>query len=208
MVSDPNKGTEILFVKGERSDKALVNPGKFLPTVKLAPTSSLLTKDQHHTLVSAGFVFLGKVVAEGIRKADEQKKFDTVFKYVADVTWNGRKCYKVTVEDPTWKWTTYKAAKGETMVSIGAKLLIPEYCMIEYNGVGSFDEDLGGKTLKVPTSYAKKTVLYIDKENNFPIYQEMSDDKGVFERYEFYNLVVNPAFKSNEFTEDFDGYGF
>ena len=67
MVTDPNMGTEILYVDGERNNKALVNPGKFLPTIKLNPYSSLLTKDQHHTLLSAGFVFVAKIVKQGVK---------------------------------------------------------------------------------------------------------------------------------------------
>ncbi len=208
MITDPNKGTEVLYAKGERGDKALVNPGRFLPTIKLNPFSGLLTKQQHHTILSSGFVFTARVTSEGMKKAEAQKRFDEVFKYVGDVTWNGRSCYKIVIEDPTWAYTTYQAKKGENMYSISQKLMIPEYCMVELDGVKGFEDDLGGKTLKVPTSYAKKTTLYIDKENNFPIYQEMQDDKGVFERYEFYNLKVNPAFKANEFSQDFSEYNF
>src|SRR3954470_22114071 len=79
MVTDPNKGTEILYVDGERNNKALVNPGKFLPTIKLNPYSSLLTKDQHHTLLSSGFVFVGKIVAQGVKKAEDQQRFEEAF---------------------------------------------------------------------------------------------------------------------------------
>jgi len=74
MVTDPNKGTEILYVDGERNNKALVNPGKFLPTIKLNPYSSLLTKDQHHTLLSSGFVFVGKIVSQGVKKSRRPAK--------------------------------------------------------------------------------------------------------------------------------------
>ncbi|MES2619653.1 MAG: DUF1571 domain-containing protein [Bacteroidota bacterium] len=208
MVTDPNKGTEILYVEGERANKAVVNPGKFLPTLKLSPYSSLLTKDQHHTMLSAGFTFVEKIVSQGVKKADAEQRFDEAFKYAGDVTWNGRSCYKLIIEDPTYGYTTYTAKKGENMFTVAAKFLIPEYSMVELNGVKNFEEDLGGKTLKIPTSYAKKTVMYVDKENYFPIFQEVSDDKGIFERYTFYNLVVNPAFKADEFTENFAGYNF
>jgi outer membrane lipoprotein-sorting protein len=208
MVTDPNKGTEILYVDGERNNKALVNPGKFLPTLSLNPNSGLLTKDQHHTCLSAGFDITGRIIGDAIKKADAQGKFDEVFKYAGDVTWNGRSCYKVVIADPTWTYTTYKAVKGDNLSSVSAKLLIPEYSITELDGVKSFEDDLGGKTLKVPTSYAKTSVFYIDKENNFPVYQEMSDDKGVFERYQFFNLVVNPSFKPEEFTKGYSEYKF
>lgn len=208
MIEDPNKGTEMLYAEGEREGKALVNPGKYLPTLKLNPFSNLLTKDQHHTILSSGFTIVGKIVDQGMKKADAQGKFDEVFKYVGDVTWNGRNCYKLIIEDPTYSHTNYTALKGENMYKIAVKFLVPEYSMVESSGVKNFEEDLGGRTLKIPTSYSKKTIMYIDKENNFPIFQEVSDDKGIFERYSFFNLVVNPAFKSDEFTEKFSEYDF
>lgn len=94
------------------------------------------------------------------------------------------------------------------MYTLSQRLLIPEYSITELNGIKNFDEDLSGKTLKVPSSYAKKSTFYIEKATNLPIFQEMLDDKGVFERYEFFNVVVNPTFKADEFTEDFSGYDF
>lgn len=208
MVADPNKGTEILYVEGEREGKVVVNAGKMIPTLKLKPTSSLLTKDQHHTSLSSGFSIVGKIMGEAMKKADAQGKFDEVFKYAGDVTWQGKSCYKLVIEDPTYKYVDYTAKKGETMYTVALKFLIPEYSMVETSGVKNFEEDLGGKTLKIPNNYAKKTVMYIDKETNFPIFQELTDDKGIFERYSFFNLVVNPTFKADEFTEDFPEYGF
>ncbi len=208
MTADPNKGTEVLYADGENSGKATVKSNKLFFSISLAPTGGMLTKDQHHTLNSAGFRLVARIVKAGMKRSDEQGKFDEVFKYAGDVTWNNRACYKLVIEDPTWAYTTYKAQKGETMLTIANKLLISEYSIADLNGVKSFEDDLGGKTLKVPSSYAKKSVFYVDKENNFPVFQELTDDRGVFERYQFFNLKINPAFKSNEFTKGFEGYNF
>jgi len=208
MTADPNKGTEVLYVTGENSGKATVKSTKLFFSISLAPTGSMLTKDQHHTLLSTGFRLVARIVGAGVKRADEQGKFDVVFKYAGDVTWNGRSCYKLIIEDPTWTYTTYKALKGETLLTLASKLLISEYSIADLNGIKSFEDDLGGRTLKVPTSYAKKSVFYIDKENNFPVFQELTDDRGVFERYQFFNLKINPEFKANEFTKGFDGYNF
>jgi len=208
MVADPNKGTEMLYVEGERDNKVMVNPGKYLPTLNLAPANSMLTKDQHHTIMSAGFRLVARIVEAGMKRSDEQGRFDEVFKYAGDVTWNNRACYKLIIADPTWAYTTYTAKGGETILTIAAKLLISEYSIKELNGIKNFDDDLGGKTLKVPSSYAKVSVFYIDKENNFPVFQELSDDKGVFERYQFFNLTINPVFKADEFTKGFSEYKF
>ncbi len=208
MVTDPNKGTELLYRKGENGDKVTVNAGKFIPTVKLNPLSNMLTKDQHHTLLSSGFSIVTKIVGDGVKRSEAESKFDEVFKYAGDVTWNKISCYKIVIEDPTWSYTTYTAQKGENIYSIALKLLVPEYSIMELNGLRNFEQDLGGKTLKVFTSFAKKTVLYIDKSNNFPVYQEMQDDKGIFEKYEYFDLKVSPAFKADEFSEKFSEYNF
>ena len=208
MTADPNKGTEVLWVEGENNGKAYVKSSKFFLTVSLDPSGSMLTKDQHHTVLSAGFRLVARILQAGIKRADAQGKFDEVFKYVGDVTWNGKSCYKLVIEDPTWSYTTYKAQKGETVLSLASKLLVSEYTICDLNGIKSFEDDLGGRSLKVPTSYAKKTIFYIDKSNDFPVFQELSDDRGVFERYQFFNLSINPSFKADEFTKGFPGYGF
>jgi outer membrane lipoprotein-sorting protein len=209
VLKDPNKGTELLYVTGSRENKIRVNPGKFLPTMTLAPTSGLLTKNQHHTLLTSGFMIVHRIVADGVKRADARGKFDEVFKYVGDVQYKGKNCYKILIDDPTYTYTTAVGQKGETVLALARRLLVSEYHIMELNpGSRGLDDDVSGKTLKVSSSYAKKTMLYIDKETNFPLYQEMNDEKGIYEKYEYTNLIVNPAFKADEFTEKFSEYKF
>lgn len=207
VVNEPNKGTEMLYVAGERENKILVKSG-WVPAIKLSPFSSLLMKEQHHCLLSSGFGFFWKNVSEGVKRAEAQNEFDRVFRIEGEVNFEGRKCYKLVIEDPTYQVTDYVAVKGDNPYTLSQKLLIPEYFIQEANGIKNIDENLEGKKIKVVTSYAKKSVIYIDKQNYFPIYQEMWDNKGVFEKYEFKNLVVNPSFAENEFSSDFSDYKF
>lgn len=207
VLSSPNKGTEMLYVSGERDNKLLVKAG-ILPSLKLSPLSSLLTKEQHHSVLSSGFMFFYKLVSEGVKRADEKNEFNTVFKLAGEVTFDGKKCYKLIIEDPTYALISYKGVKGENPYSISQKLLIPEFSTREINNIKYLDEDLEGKTIKIPTSYAKKSVIYIDKNTFYPIYQEMTDSKGVFEKYEFTNLKISPTFAADEFTDDFGEYNF
>src|SRR5690606_17425578 len=53
MTGEQNKGTEILYVEGARDNKALVNAGKFLPSLRLSIFGSLMTRNQHHTILSS-----------------------------------------------------------------------------------------------------------------------------------------------------------
>lgn len=207
VMNDPNKGTEMLYAHGEREGKILVKAG-WVPALKLSPFSSLLMKEQHHCLLSSGFSFFYKNISEGIKRADAQSGFDQVFNIEGEVDFDGRKCYKLVIEDPTYKTIDYVGQKGDSPYSLSQKLLIPEYTIQDANGIKNIDDNLEGKKLKIVTSYAKKSVVYIDKQNYFPIYQEMWDNKGVFEKYEFKDLKVNPAYASDEFSSEFNGYNF
>lgn len=209
--SDPNKGVEVLYVKGQWEDKALVNPGGWLPNVKLSPLGDRMRENQHHTLLQAGFNFLGSIIKSAMKRADTERpgQFDTFFKYEGDITWNGRQCYKVTIEDPEFTYIDYTVQPGDNIDNLESRRGICGYLIIEKNPtVKWFDSLKPGMKIKIPSSYAKKTVLYIDKQNNLPIVQIMFDEVGEFERYEFHNLVVNPSFAANEFTPEFSGYAF
>ncbi|HEX2901359.1 MAG TPA: DUF1571 domain-containing protein, partial [Bacteroidia bacterium] len=65
-----------------------------------------------------------------------------------------------------------------------------------------------GQVITVPTVYGKESVFMIDTENFLPIVQIIHDDKGLFEKYEYHNLKVNPRFNSAEFTKDYPDYKF
>jgi hypothetical protein len=209
VLSDPNKGTELLYVTGQRDNKIRVNPGKFLPSLTLVPTSNLLSKNQHHTLLTSGFAIVRNIVADGVKRSEEKGKFDEVFKYLGEVTYHDRKCYKILIDDPSYTYTTTVGQAGENVNTLAKRLLVSEYHIMELNpAFRALDESVAGKSLKVPSSYAKKSVLYIDEATNVPLYQEMSDEKGLFEKYEYSNVTLNPAYKADEFTEKFSEYSF
>ena len=137
-------------------------------------------------------------------KQTSVNNFDSVFLYQGEIKWKGVDCYKMVLVDKNWKRIYYQPKKNETPLSIGRKLFIPEYSMIEMNkNITSIVDEIDEKQILIPSSYAKKVVLYIDKINFFPIYQEMQDDKGIFEKYEITNLKVNPALTATDFQETF-----
>ncbi|MDX2001211.1 MAG: DUF1571 domain-containing protein [Chitinophagales bacterium] len=210
--AEPNKGVEILYNEAIWGKKAKVNPGKMLPNVTLDPYGKQMRKDQHHTILNSGFSFLGQIISRAVKKADTEApgQFETLFKYEGEFVWQNRTCYKVTITDPTFKYVDYVVKAGESIASLEQKNHICGYLIVEKNkdvvpDVFSLKE---GMKIKIPTSYAKKTTLLIDKQTYMPIVQTMFDDIGQFERYEFHNVVVNPSFAENEFTTEFSGYKF
>lgn len=210
--SKPNEGVEVIYNAAEYgSDKVAINPGGWLPNVKLDPYGSRMRKDQHHTVMNSGFGMLREIVGKAVARTDKEApgRFNEVFKYEGSVTWNGRACHKVVIEDPTFTYVDYTVKAGETVESLEQRDAICGYLIIDKNdNVSDFDDLKEGMVIKKPSSYAKKTILYIDKANGLPIVQIMHDEVGQFERYEFHDLKANVTFQPVEFTKDYDGYDF
>ena len=80
--------------------------------------------------------------------------------------------------------------------------------VMEKNNMGYGAKVYNDKVIKIPNAFARKVEIYIDKETNLPIYQIVHDDKGVFEKFEFKNLKINPQLRSGEFTTQCAYYGF
>lgn len=204
-IEGDNKGVQVLYVKGERDNKALINK---LFGVKLSPFNNLIRKNQHHTILESGFSLLLNSVKDAKTRATAEGKFNEVFKYEGTVTYDGRACYKLVLNDPTFTYVNYTIASGESLYSISMKKRVCEQLIIEKNNLSGFGSAKAGSTILIPSSYAKKTILYIDKATNYPVYQEMYDEKGLFEKYEFYNLKINPSLTLMDFNEDNPEYNF
>ena len=201
-----NEGKELIYVTGERNNKVYIN---VLFGIALSPFNGKVRKNQHHVIIDSGFGILKKALNEAVKRADAEGRFDEIFTYNGSVTYDGKSCHKVTVTDPTFSYVDYTIKNGESLYSIAINKNVSEQLIIEKNSsLSSFYSAEDGMVIKIPTSYSKKTILYIDKENNLPIYQEMHDEKGMFEKYEFTDLKVNPSFTDMDFSEDNENYNF
>lgn len=211
-LAEPNKDVEIMYNESLFGKKALVNAGRMIPNLKLDPFGGRMRDNQHHTILNTGYATFGKIIKNAM---DRQKKeapadFDKFCVYEGDVTWNGINCYKISITDPTFKYVDYVVKEGDNVEKLEREKFICGYLIIEKNPgvVKDFWSLKAGQKIKIPSSYAKKSTIYVDKSTLLPLVQIMSDEKGQFEKYEFHNLKLNPTFKANEFTEDFEGYKF
>ncbi len=200
----PNDGVQIIYNAAKYGTKAHVNAGAWIPNVNLDPYGSKMRKGQHHTIMNSGFTFLAKIIRAAIAKADNEAagEFEKHFVYEGDVVWNNRKCYKVVITDPTFKYENYTVKAGENIDAIAKSKNICGFLIVEKNAdVDDVEDITAGQVIKVPSTYAKKTTLYIDQQTNLPIVQIMHDEVGQFERYEFHNVVVNPKFNDEVFVD-------
>jgi LysM repeat protein len=204
----PNDGAEVLYVTGERDGKALVNPNKFpYVNLNLDPYGSLLRDNQHHTIFSSGFDDLANILRHLKKKfgADANK----FIHYDGKITWNGRSCHVIKMENPGWGTVNYTVQAGEDLNKIARKHMVSEYMIMEMNSnIKSYDGVKAGQVIKIPSEYGKKAIFYIDTQMLLPIRTEVYDHLGLYERYEFFDVVVNPSLPADTFSSSNKNYKF
>lgn len=203
-----NNGVEVLYNELIDKDEALVNPNAFpYINLKLDPYRSIMRNNQHHTIFELGFHQIGGILSNAVKQSDIN--FDKWFTYMGIIKFNNRDCYKIYFEYPDFKHVKYTVKNKETVRSIAQKLGVGEYRIMQNNANISYTDYIKeGRVLIVPNVYASKTLMYIDKELNLPVYIKAFDDLGFFESYEFYDLKVNVNFTAKEFEKSFKDYGF
>jgi hypothetical protein len=209
-MKDKDSGVELLYVAGWNSNQPFINPNGFpYVNVSLDLNSSRVRADGHHPVTHAGFSYLYTQVKNTEKLiAQNNKKLEDIIKVVGDFTWNGRSCTKLVLENPDFKFISYTCTQSETLFSLCERINVSEYMVMEKNNMGYGAKVNKGTILQIPNAFAKKVELYIDKANGLPIYQLVYDDKGVFEKFEFKNVKINPTFDSKEWTTQCASYGF
>ncbi len=202
------KGIEVLWLQGTNNGEALVNPSSFpYINLNLDPYGGLMRKDQHHTIHEMGFHYLADILRDGMKKAGD--KLDKYFKVLGEEVYDGRPCYKLSIAYPDFGWAPYTVKSGENLITIARRLRISEYMVLENNPkISNYNDVKEGQVIQVPNAYAKLTLLLIDKEYLLPINNKVFDDKGVFETYEYHNLLVNPVIAPEEFSKTYKEYHF
>lgn len=166
----------------------------------LSPTNKLLMKGVHNPVTRAGFGQIKKILEMSMEQRKGENYADFV-KLLGTVNYDGKDCYKIEINDPDYKIISYTVGPNEkTVWQIGKKLAVSEYKIKELNKIG--DEVTPGQKLKVPSSYAKKTTLYVDKKTYLPIYHKMEDEIGMYETYEFKDLKIGVNLTPDDFQFD------
>jgi hypothetical protein len=206
-VKVPDEGVELLWVRGWNKDKAYVHPNRFpWVNVSLRLDSDALLRG-HHPATDLGFAYTHRVVAHLANTRGEE--FDKYVKYDGTQIWYGQKVHVITIDYDAYGFEEYIVKSGEDLFSIDAKLMVPAAKILEINKeVDDYFDVSAGQKIMVPNIYAKKVVFFLDDRYKLPIVQIVYDDKGLFSKYEYLEIKVNPRFLSNEFLSDFPDYGF
>ncbi|TPG61730.1 DUF1571 domain-containing protein [Hymenobacter nivis] len=200
-----NKNVEVLWVTGQNGGDAWVYPASFpYVTLSLDPKGALMRKGQHHTVLQAGFGTIADLLRPTPLRQDAT--YSRTFRYTGDTTVLGRPCHVLRSDFPQFRYVAYRAGKRETIATVAERFGCGEYRVLERNNLSPGATLTEGQVLQVPNGYGRRVTLCIDPQNYLPIVVDVRDDRGLFEKFEFSNLVVNQPIPAAEFTKTYQGY--
>jgi hypothetical protein len=199
------KGVEVLWVAGQNDGDAWVYPASFpYVTLSLAPQGKLMRSNQHHTVLQAGFGTIADLLrTTGLR---QDNAYSRSFRYTGDTTLQGRTSHVLRSDFPQFRYVSYKAGKNETITSVAERFGCGEFRVFERNGLSVGETIPEGKVLQVPNAYGRRTVVCVDPKTYLPTLVQVDDDKGLFERFEFFDVAPNQPIPLAEFSKDYKDY--
>ena len=199
------KNVEVLFVTGQNNNNAWVYPGSFpYVTLSLNPFGSLMRKGQHHTVIQAGFGTIADLI--GSSSGQGGTAFTRSFRYAGDTLVQGRRAYILRSDYPQFQYIPYKVARNETVHSIANHFGCGEYRILERNDLAIESKLAEGRILQVPNSYGRRTILIINAKTYLPTSVTVHDDRGLYEKYTFLNVIPNQPISASEFTKEYHDY--
>ncbi len=205
---NPHPGATALLVHGENDNKVLINPNSFpYINISLSPQSKMMRRNHLFTMNQLGFEYIGNIMKGYFLK--DSASFLKWLRIENEITFRDKKYYTLVIENNLFTYNNYTVLKGETISTIAKKLLLNDNAILQLNKhVSSLDDVKPGQVIKVPSTFGKKIVLYIDKSTMLPAIQEIYDDKGLMSRIEMTSVIKNQKFAADEFTRTKKEYGF
>ncbi|MEN3041177.1 MAG: DUF1571 domain-containing protein [Bacteroidia bacterium] len=204
----PRKGVKVLFPSEPGGNRVLVKPNSFpYISITLDLYGDILLENQHQTIKAVGYDQFRQLLIAAREKY--KGHLPHLVKYEGTLIWDGRKCYKLVLQPPAYRIQTYTVKNGDNLFSIAEKLHVNWYKIMELNSIKSPNATLkAGQVLQVPSDYGKVIRLIVDSERYIPLVIEVEDEKGLYERYEYYRVEVDPPFTSKDFSKDNPEYNF
>ncbi|GAA4385331.1 LysM peptidoglycan-binding domain-containing protein [Hymenobacter koreensis] len=199
-----HKGIEVLWVEGQNDGDAWVYPNSFpYVTLSLDPNGSLMRKNQHHGILEAGYGVITDVIRTMPQRSDTYRRS---FRYAGDTTVHNRPCYILRSDFPQFKYVNYTPEKPETPAKIADRFGCGEHRILERNKLSYGETVPAGRTLQVPNAYGRRTIICVDQKLMLPLVISVWDDRGLFESFEFQDVVANQPIPAAEFSKDYKDY--
>ena len=207
MQTFPKMGVEVLYIAGPKN-KALINPNGFpWINIRLDPYGRIMRKGQHHTILDSGFDLVVSILEFLFNKYDE--KIETMIEIKGTTQWEGYSCWVLEFNNPYFEHIKYTVKEGESIITIPDKFKLSEYMILEINkNLDDYYDVHPGQVIEIPNDYSPRMILYIDKGRLLPVVMKVYDKQGLFEHYEYTNILLEPDLKPEEFIQDYKEYKF
>ncbi|HVD96978.1 MAG TPA: DUF1571 domain-containing protein [Cytophagaceae bacterium] len=204
----PKAGLEVLYVQGANNNNAIVNTNGFpWVNLNLDPMGSVMRANQHHTLMDSGYPHLMSILEHLTTKYNNNVEEMVI--NAGLVNWNGHTCWNIVFSNPYFKIEKYTIKQGDNLLTLAAQSKLSEHMILELNKeIDDYNDVKPGQVINLPNDYSPKLELLVDKNELIPMVMKVYDQKGLYEHYEYYNVVTNPVFKANEFQKDYPEYNF
>lgn len=203
----PHEGLEVLLKEGDK--KALINPNGFpFINMYLDPYGYLMREDQHHTVYESGLSYFASVLKQTKEKIKKEGLEGKCITFLGVDTVEGKNYYHIQIENPLFKQEKYQVKKGEDLVSIAREKGLNEHYILEQNELYFYESVDEGQEISISNSFAQKVEVWLDTKTYLPLIQKIYMNNALYEQYEFKKVQLNISIPSEEFTAEYEGYGF
>ena len=175
--------------------------------MSFSPENKLICAGGHHTFKMVGFSTFDGLLSryESIYK----EEFYNYIKYLGVVKWKDMVCYKLMFTHPEYKILKYRVKNGESLKRIALRRGLNIAKLKELNNdINPYSSLQSGKEILITNTYEKEVIFYIDSKSFLPVYQEIYDEKGLYEKYAYSNLKYEKPIPEIEFTTQYKDYNF
>lgn len=189
---EPNQGPLVEYDASRDVDEATVTPKKWLPAVKIkSEIHGNMLRRGHYAINETSLSYFDEIIRRSEFFFQKNGTYNNSVRYSGSVIINRKTCHKIELIDHQYHIKNYRVKKGENLIDISQKLLIPPFKIRELNPqLDSYYEVGEGSSIKIPSSYSKRSVIYIDAQQFLPRRLEVYDDNGTFEQYSFHDIQV------------------
>jgi outer membrane lipoprotein-sorting protein len=204
----PNDGLEILFREDRDKGNAWVNPNGFpYITLHLNINGTHLRKNRHHSIYEADLAFIADLLAHLYEK--HKSKEGVNFQLIGSREFDGQACWVLLQKNTDYKIISYKINQSISPLDLSQKLKINLFKILELNPKLEYDQKMSpGQCIQIPTDYGSEMEVWIDKKREIPLKIKVIDEKGLFEKYEFSKVRIDPVLSPDTYRPGNPNYRF
>lgn len=205
----PRVGQEVIYAPARDRRRLVAHPGTFPDvTVRLDIHGGLATKGQHHPVSHSGFEYTLRTIERAVKRAKAAPAGERLEYRGAGVV-HGRKVEIIALHTGTRPPRKAMARDDESLFAFAEREGADPYLVLMHNPeIDALDDELEEREYVVPAYYGKSTELKLDVEHGLLLEQTVWDEAGVYEHYEFFDLVVDPPLTDADFDPENPAYDF